>query len=126
MNTDKSNQVTKQIIGASYNISNQLGAGFLEKVYENALVFELRKSGLYVEQQRACNVYYKNQIVGEYYADLLVQRSIIVELKVAKQLKNIHQAQLMNYLKASKLHLGLLINFGQPKVEIKRILNGYK
>ena len=87
---------------------------------------ELKSRGLHIEQQQALSVYYKGKIVGEYYADLLVQGSIIVELKIVEQLTNIHQAQLMNYLKASRLYLGLLINFKHSHVEVKRILNGYK
>ncbi len=114
--------VAKAIIGASYEVSNVLGAGFLEKVYERALARELRTRGLNVETQVAYPVTYKGACVGEYLADLLVERSVLVELKCADQFANEHIAQCINYLKASNLKLALLINFQKPKVEWKRII----
>ncbi len=117
--------ITKEIIGAAYTVSNTLGCGFLEKVYENALYIEMEKADLTVERQKTLQVFYEGQIVGDYCADLYVEDEIIVELKAVKALDEKHHAQLMNYLKACNKRCGLLINFGNPKVEIKRILNGY-
>lgn len=127
MNTDEHrlelNAITEKIIGCAYQVSNVLGCGFLEKVYENALAIESRKSGLTVVQQHEIEVRYGQHIVGEYTADLLVERKVLVELKVAKALDDIHTAQCLNYLKATSLNICLLINFGKPKLEIKRIIN---
>jgi GxxExxY protein len=122
---DEINKITEKIIGACYTVSNTLGAGFLEKVYENSLVIELRKPGIKTDQQKSVDVFYDQTLVGEHYADLLAEDEIIVELKAVKSFDNNHQAQLMNYLKAGHKRYGLLINFGNPKVEIKRIVNGY-
>jgi len=116
--------ITEKIIGASYEVSNNLGFGFLEKVYENALYIELKQLGFKVEQQKPITVRYKNNIVGEYIADLFVENQVIVELKSTKSLNDIYKAQLLNYLKATNIKTGLLINFGTPRVEIKRVLNG--
>ena len=102
---------------------NELGTGFLEKVYENALVHEIRKTGLLAERQVPTIVKYDNIAVGEYISDILVEKCVIVELKAAKNIDNIHLAQCMNYLKATELKLCLLLNFGTPKVQIKRIVN---
>ena len=123
MNTDRweINQITEKIIGCAFTVSNKLGCGFLEKVYENALAHELRKSKLEVIQQYPIQVYYDGIVVGEYFADLLVQQTVIVELKAIKTLTDKDQAQCINYIKATKLPMCLLINFGNPKVEIKRI-----
>jgi len=114
-------KVTEQIIGCSYQVSNELGCGFFEKVYENAIVHEIRKTGLSVTQQCPINVWYDQIIVGEYIADLVVNGKILVELKTVKKFEDIHTAQCLNYLRATRLPLCLLINFGTPKVEIKRI-----
>ena len=126
MDTDKhrweTNKITEAVIGAAYKVGNTLGSGFLEKVYENALAIEVRKSGLQAVQQHPINVKYENAIVGEFVADFLVQDEILVELKAVKALDEIHLAQCLNYLKATGLHVCLLINFGNPKVEIKRIM----
>ena len=118
------NLISEKIIGCAFNVSNTLGAGFLEKVYQNALFIELREEGLQVEKEKPISIDYKGKIVGEYYADLFVNQQIIVELKALQSLHGIHQAQLLNYLKATKLHLGLLINFGTSKIQIKRMVNG--
>lgn len=112
MDTDKhrwdENEITERIIGASFRVQNVLRSGFLEKVYENALAHELRKAGLQVTQQSSMQVWYDGIVVGEYYADLLVEGQVIVELKVAKALDSIHTAQCLHYLKATNVKLGLL------------------
>jgi len=103
---------------------NTLGAGFLEKVYENALAHELRKAGLTACQQHSVEVRYDGIVVGSYTADLLVQNTVLVELKAARALEPIHAAQCLNYLKATGLLLCLLLNFGNPRLEIRRFANG--
>ena len=115
--------ITEKIIGAAYEVGNTLGYGFLEKVYENSLAVELKLRGLSVECQKPVKVYYKNTIVGDYIIDLLVENKIVVELKSVKILTDIHKAQLCNYLVATKKQIGLLINFGGNRVEIKRVFN---
>lgn len=115
--------ITEKIIGAAYKVANTLGAGFLEKVYENALAIELKKSGLSVKQQYSLPVYYEDELVGNYFADLLVEDSVIVELKAVRELVSEFSAQVINYLKATRINTGLLINFGKPKIEIKRLYN---
>ena len=113
------NPITEKIIGCAYTVSNALGAGFLEKVYENALAHELRKAGLKVRQQHPIQVHYDGIVVGDYVADLFIEDCILVELKAVKALDEIHQAQCLNYLKATCLRLCLLIKFGKTRVEIK-------
>jgi GxxExxY protein len=129
MNADerrlKTNEIAEAIIGASYDVSNQLGAGFLEKVYENALTHQLRKVGLRAMQQWPVSVFYDGIVVGEYVADILVEDLILVELKAAKALDDIHLAQCLNYLKATGKSLCLLVNFGTPRVEVKRIVHRF-
>ena len=115
----KHEQLTKQIIQAFYTVYNALGYGFLEKVYENALAVELREMGLTVVQQAEIKVYYAGVLVGKYYADLLVADAVIVEIKAVKEFLKAHEAQLLNYLKATPYEVGLLLNFG-PKPGIKR------
>lgn len=115
--------ITEIIIGAAYKVANTLGAGFLEKVYENALAIELKKSGLSVKQQYSLPVYYEDELVGNYFADLFVEDSVIVELKAVRELVSEFSAQVINYLKAARIKTGLLINFGKPKIEIKRLYN---
>ncbi|MBI5612465.1 MAG: GxxExxY protein [Gammaproteobacteria bacterium] len=117
------NEVTERIIGCAYAVSNSLGCGFLEKVYENALTHELRKAGLRAEQQKHLAVHYDNILVGEYIADLIVEDSVLVEIKAAVNLDKTHMAQCLNYLKATGLNLCLLLNFGQPRIQIQRIIN---
>ncbi|MEW6557351.1 MAG: GxxExxY protein [Elusimicrobiota bacterium] len=123
MNADyqdfKYKELTEKIIKAFYQVFNTLGYGFLEKVYENSLLIELKKMGLKVVTQSPIKVLYDNQIVGEYFADILVDDKVIVEIKSAKILIDEHEAQLLNYLKATDIEVGLLLNFG-PKAEIKR------
>jgi GxxExxY protein len=117
------NAITELIIGRAYVVSNTLRTGFLEKIYENALAHELRKVGLLVSQQQNISVYYDRIIVGVYAADLLVENAVIVELKAVRTLEPIHKAQCLNYLKATGLPLCLLINFGTPRLEIRRVIN---
>ncbi|TKC10286.1 GxxExxY protein [Pedobacter polaris] len=119
------NAITEKIIGSAYAVSNTLGSGFLEKVYENALFIEIVRCNLLVMKQQPLQVLYHGEVVGEYFADLMVENKVVVELKAVKELTEIHQAQLMNYLVACNKQCGLLINFGKPRVEIKRMLNGY-
>ena len=119
------NNLTERIICCAYNVMNVLGAGFLEKVYENALAHELRKSNFSVKQQAPIQVLYDGVIVGDYLADLCVNDSVLIELKAIKSLDTIHQSQCMNYLKATNFQVCLLLNFGCPKVEIKRIVHNY-
>ena len=116
------NDLTYQINGAVYEVNKELGSGFLEKVYENALLLELHSRGLIAESQVPIAVKYKNQLVGNYYADVVVASRVILELKSVETLLNIHTAQLLNYLKATEYELGLLINFSYPKAEIRRFV----
>jgi len=118
-------ELTKDIIACAYRVHKILGAGFLEKVYENSLYIELQKSGFEVKQQYPINVFYEEQKVGEYFADLLVNNMIILELKAVENLALIHETQLVNYLKGTGLDIGLLINFGSS-VEVKRKYRIYK
>ena len=111
--------LTAKIIKAFFKVYNTLGYGFLEKVYENAMAIELRKMGLNVKQQQNIKVHYDNIEVGDYYADLFVEDLVIVELKSAANLCEEHEAQLINYLKATEIEVGLLLNFGK-KAEFKR------
>ena len=113
-------ELTEKIIGCSFTVSNELGVGFVEKVYENALVHELRKRDLICLQQHPFSVRYDNVIVGEFAADVQVEDSVIIELKAVSELSNIHAAQCLNYLKASGLHTCLPINFGQSRIQIRR------
>ncbi len=115
--------INEQIISAAYKVMNTLGVGFLEKVYENALAIELRKRGLYVQQQVPLTVYYENEEVGKYVADLLVENKIIVELKNVDSIIKVHVKQCINYLRATGLKTCLLINFGNSTVEVKRVVN---
>ena len=115
----KHSELTSNIINAFYFVYNILGYGFLEKVYENALAHELRKRGYDVVQQAAIQVVYDGEIVGVYYADMLINNRVILELKAAKKIVKQHEAQLLNYLKASQIDVGLLLNFG-PAPQVKR------
>lgn len=117
------NQLTEMVIGCAFTVSNTLGAGFLEKVYENALAMELRKSGLPIVQQYPVSVSYDGEVVGEYVADLFVDHRLIVEIKAVKGIDPVHVAQCINYLRATKHNVGLLLNFGRPKLEVKRLVH---
>jgi GxxExxY protein len=116
-------EVSQSVIGAAHRVANSLGVGFLEKVYENARAVELRLAGHEVEQQRPIDVRYRSEIVGVYQADLLVDGCLVIELKVADALAPVHKAQCLNYLRATGLRTGLLINFGNPRIEVRRILS---
>lgn len=116
------NHITERIIGCAYKVANELGSGFLEKVYENSLCHELNKIGVSVEPQKKISVIYDGVDVGTYEADILVESLVLVELKAVKNLDDVHRAQCLNYLKATGLKICLLINFGNPKVEVKRIV----
>jgi len=111
------NQLFEKVVGAVYEVANTLGAGFLEKVCERALKAELNMRGIDSESQAAIQVLYKGKNIGDYYADLLVEDKLIVELKCVDTLNNEHTAQTLNYLKASNRHVALLVNFQHPKVE---------
>jgi GxxExxY protein len=112
-------EITSDIINAFYHVYNTLGYGFLVKVYENALAKELAKRGHAIKQQVPIQVLYEGETVGEYFADILVDDKVILELKVAEEIAEAHEAQLINYLKATNTQVGLLLNFG-PKAEFKR------
>lgn len=112
-------ELSKQIIGAFYKVYNTLGYGFLEKVYERAMCIELRKYDFKVQSQQPIQVYYEDENVGDYFADIVINDSIIIELKAAKKLAEEHELQLINYLKATDIEVGLLFNFGK-KPEFKR------
>ena len=118
-------ELTKKIIGWAYTVHNTLGAGFLEKVYEQALMLELKVSGLVVESQVPLSVIYRDQIVGEYYADFIVEDKVICELKAVDVLKKAHEVQLVNYLVATGMDVGVLINFGDS-VTVRRKYREYK
>lgn len=120
-------ELTSKVINAFYKVYNTLGYGFLEKVYENAMRIELKKSGLSVEQQKNIKVYYENEMVGDYFADLHVNKLVIVELKAAENICEEHETQLLNYLKATDIEIGLLLNFGKiPEVRRKIFMNKNK
>ena len=113
--------ITDKIIKGFYQVNNELGFGFLEKVYQNALMLELIAMGLFCEKQKQVKVFYSGQVVGEYFADLIVNSSVIIELKAAETLVDEHELQLINYLKATDMEVGLLLNFGR-KPQFKRKL----
>ncbi|MCD6138297.1 MAG: GxxExxY protein [Deltaproteobacteria bacterium] len=116
------NDITYIINGAIFEVNRVLGPGFLEKVYENALLVELRKRGLMAESQVPIRVSYKGNVVGEYIADILVEKKVIIELKTVENLTGVHEAQVLNYLKATGIQVGLLANFRQQKAEVKRMV----
>jgi len=113
--------LSERVIGCAYVVANTLGAGFLEKVYENALAHEMRKSGLKCIQQHQIPVIYDGVVVGEYVADLMVNDLLLIELKAIKDLEESHMAQCINYLKGTGLNTCLLINFGRPRIQIRRV-----
>jgi GxxExxY protein len=115
------NELTEKIIGCAYKVANSLGSGFLEKVYENALVLELQAAGIKVVQQKLIKIYYRNILIGEYAADLLIEDRALVELKAVQALDDVFFAQCLNYLRATGLEVCLLLNFGKPELQIKRI-----
>ena len=118
-------QITEKIIGCVHQVSNALGPGFLEKVYENALAVELGQAGIQAERQYRIEVRYKDVLVGDFIADLLVEGCVVVEIKAIASLNDIHTAQCVNYLKATGLQVCLLVNFGAPKATVKRVVYGF-
>jgi GxxExxY protein len=123
-NSRRSDLLTRTIIGCAYECANGLGHGFIEKVYANALLTELRLRQIQATSQHPIKVFYKGCMVGEFYADLLVENDVLVEVKAVQKLTNLHLAQCLNYLKASELRLCLLLNFGR-KVEVRRVVNNF-
>ena len=122
----KHQNLTEDIIKIFYKVYNNLGYGFLEKIYENAMMIEFRKAGIPAEAQSPIEVAYEGEIVGEHAADIMVDNKVITELKAAKKLAEDHHAQLLNYLKATDIEVGLLLNFG-PKPEISRkVFDNYR
>ena len=113
--------ITEKILEAAFEVSKEIGSGFLESVYKNAMVIALRAKGLKVEIEKPISVMFRGQSVGQFYADLFVDGKIIVELKAVSALAPEHSAQIINYLKATGIEVGLLINFGRPKIEYKRL-----
>ena len=116
-------ELTDRIIGAAYAVQRELGCGFLEKVYENALLVELRRRGLLSETQTPIPVRYKGVPVGNYFADVIVEGKVIVEIKTVESLAQIHYSQVLHYLRATGIKVGLLLNFATPRVEVKRFVN---
>lgn len=116
----------KTVIQCAYNVRTHLAAGFLENVYQKALMIELKEKGIHANTETPINVYYKNEIVGEFKADIIVEGEIIIELKAVQHLLPIHETQLVNYLTATNTDYGLLINFGGERIEIKRKFREYK
>ena len=119
-------ELIKQIVQCAYNVRTNLSAGFLESVYLNALLIEFQDNGLKAEREVPINVYYNNHLVGEFRADIVVEKCVIIELKAVQHLTATHEAQLVNYLTATKIEHGLLINFGSEKIEIKRKFRTFK
>jgi GxxExxY protein len=111
---------TEEIIACAYRVYNKMGFGFLESVYEKSMLIDLRKSGFHAENQKPITVFYDEEIVGEFVADIVVNDTIILELKSVRKLSKAHEVQLVNYLVATRMPIGLLINFGESGVEIKR------
>jgi GxxExxY protein len=126
MNTDKTNALTERVLAAVFEVSNTLGAGFLEKVYQRALLHEIHLRGMRADVEVSIPVTYKGHRVGEYFADILVEDELVIELKCAEHLSNEHSAQCLNYLKSSGRRFCLLVNFQRPKVEWKRIVYGFQ
>jgi len=117
----KHEQLTGKILSAAFAVSKELGHGFPENIYEKAMLMALRQAGLAAESQYAIKVKFRGELIGNYAADLVVENKVLIELKAVKALAPEHQAQVVNYLKASGLEVGLLINFGVPKIEYKRL-----
>ena len=116
-------ELTRRILEACFEVSNELGSGFLESVYQNALMIALKEKGFNLQAQAPLSVQFRGQIVGQYYADILVEDKVIVEIKSVSVLTGEHQSQVINYLKGTGKEIGLLINFGRPKLEYKRVYN---
>ncbi|OHD62395.1 MAG: GxxExxY protein [Spirochaetes bacterium GWF1_41_5] len=114
-------EITDKIMKGFYDVYNELGRGFLENVYENALIIALKEYGLSLEQQKGINVYFRNELVGEYRVDILVENKIILELKACRKFAPEHEAQIIHYLKATGMSVGMLLNFGDVP-EFKRVV----
>ena len=114
-------KLTEKIIGCAYEVSNALGIGFVEKVYENGFAHVMRKSGLQVVQQYPIKVFFDGVVLGEFYADLLAENKVLIELKAVSELSNEHIAQALNYLRATGLPACLLINFGKPRIQVRHL-----
>jgi len=121
MSRYKHEEITSQIINAAHTVHNKLGYGFLEKVYHNSLVIELRKRSVFAEPEKPIKVKYDNQIVGEYFADIVVDNKVVIEVKATDKYNPVFEAQLLNYLRATGLEVGLIINFG-TSVQVKRMV----
>ena len=119
-------ELTEKVIGCAYRIYNKMGFGFLESVYEKCMLIELHKANLNAESQKPIIVYYDNQIVGEFAADIIVNDTVILELKSVKRVIKAHEVQLVNYLVATGKPIGLILNFGERKVEVKRKVKDLK
>ena len=115
--------ITEKILAACFEVSKELGAGFLESVYQNAVIIALQEKGLITKQEFPLDVSFRGQIVGQFYADIMVEDKIILELKAVSTLTDVHKAQVINYLKASGIEVGLLVNFGNPILEYRRFNN---
>jgi GxxExxY protein len=113
-------ELTERIIGCAYRVYNKMGFGFLESVYEKCMLIELRKAGINTDSQKPITVYYENEVVGEFVADIIVNDTIILELKSVRRIIRAHEVQLVNYLVATGKPVGLILNFGESKVEVKR------
>lgn len=125
MNTDKEflyKDLTKEVIDSAITVHNTIGCGLLEKVYENSLMWELELRKKKVNAQKEYRVIYKNKEVGVYYADLVVENKVVIEIKSAEEINDVHRAQILNYLRISKLRVGLLINFAKPKLKYERFV----
>ena len=120
-----SKRLSEQVLGCAQNVSRELGAGFLEKVYENALCLELTYAGIPFQRQQQFDIYYKGENVGNYFADIVVDKRLLLELKALSCFSSEHEAQVMNYLRASRLTVGLLINFGVKRLGIRRLVWNY-
>ena len=121
----KSEELTGKILAACFEVSNELGCGFLESVYQNALIIALQEKDLKVEPEHPLAVTFHGQTVGQFYTDILVENSVIIELKAVSILNENHRAQIINYLKATGIEVGLLVNFGSPKLEYRRFDNRF-
>jgi len=113
-------ELTEKVIGCAFKVYNKMGFGYLESVYEKCLMIELRKASLHAESQKPITVYYDDEIVGDFIADIIVEDSLILELKSVRQISKSHEAQLVNYLVSTRMPIGLLLNFGETEVKIKR------
>ena len=122
---EQGKSISEKVLDCAFEVSNRLGVGFLESVYENALCVELSNKGLSYLQQKPLKVIYKGAVVGNFITDIIVERKLLLELKVAVELNNSHKAQVINYLKATGISVGLLLNFGTPKLGVKRIVHQY-